>query len=461
MKQSLTRNRAKDVARNELKRLDGDASARRLREGLIALLIIGAVILFFWPVSNATFITYDDLPNIAQNPRMNPATWASIPLYWTAPYLSLYVPLTYTIWTLLAMMSHTAKPDEIGLHIDASSFHAVNLLLHVAAALVAYRLLRRLVKQPLAAAAGALLFALHPVQVEAVAWVTGLKDVLCGLLSLIALWQYIAFVQSRQPDADDQSRLKPIWHYILASIAFILALLSKPSAVMVPVAAAFIHLLLLRRKAEDRTSSIELSADTTNVARQTRFAAVRTAAAALLPWFLLSLGCLLITRHAQQVRTSTVIEAGKLWQRPLIAADATAFYIYKLAIPFHLMPQYDHAPQAAIARGWIYWAWIVPMTVLVLTLLFRKRSPWALAALALLVAGILPVAGLVPFAFEHRSLVADRYLYFAMIGPAGALAYANTCEAQICRIFDSNVADGPGHSCADPKHPLARHAHAI
>ena len=418
MKHSMAKSITKPAAATKADRLDPDPSAQRVREGLIALLIIGAVIVFFWPVSNATFLTYDDLQNIAHNPRMNPPTWASIPLYWKSPYLYLYIPLTYMIWTLLAMVSRTAKPDEIGLRIDATSFHTLNLLLHAVAALVLYRLLRRLTRKPWAAAAGALLFALHPIQVEPVAWATGLKDVLSGLLSLIALWQYVTFVQASQDDIESELRFGAIWHYAIATIAFVLALLSKPSAAMVPIAAAVIHVLLLP------PASKKVPGTFSHPGLKRFLTPFLSSSISLVPWLLLSAGCLLITKHAQPVRASTVMNAGALWQRPLIAADATAFYIYKLLIPWHLMPQYDHTPQAAIARGWIYWAWIVPMTVLVIGLFYRKRAPWALASFALLVAGILPVSGLVPFAFEELSLVADRYLYFAMIGPAIALAYA-------------------------------------
>jgi protein O-mannosyl-transferase len=257
------------------------------------------------------------------------------------------------------------------------------------------------VQAPWAAAAGALLFALHPVQVEPVAWATGLKDVLSGVLSIIALWQYIAFVQNANNDADEQRHPNWVWHYAIASAAFVLAMLAKPSAAMVPLAAALISLLLLR-------------------------GAWRRIALSLFPWFLLAAACLLLTRLVQPMRNSAiaVANAGAFWQRPLIASDALAFYLYKMAIPWPLMPQYDHTPQTAIARGWIYWAWSVPAGVGLLVLLLRKRAPWGLAALALLVAGILPVSGLAPFAFEGRSLVADRYLYLAMIGPAVALAFA-------------------------------------
>lgn len=371
----------------------------RLVTWLIGAMIAIAVVLVFFPVCDHSFVVYDDYENIARDVRMNPPTFENIVAFWKAPYLYLYVPLTYTAWTLLAMSARRVAPDSMGLRIDAGPFHTFNLFLHVMTAVVVYRLLLRLVKRPWAAAMGALLFALHPLQVEPVAWATGTKDVLSGLLALIALWQYIAFAQqSFEPTPDVHAPPHRRLHYAVATIAFVLALLSKPSAVVVPLMAVVIDLVLLRRKLMQALISTG-------------------------PWFALAAACALFTRHVQPVRATT-IAAGPLWARPLLATDAIAFYLYKIVWPLHLMPQYDHTPQAAIERGWIYWAWIAPAIVATLAILFRKRFAAGAAALALLVAGTLPVLGLAPFQFEEISLVADRYVYLAMIGPAIALASA-------------------------------------
>src|SRR4029450_12275090 len=96
---------------------------------------------------------------------------------------------------------------------------------------------RRRVRGEWAAAAGALLFALHPVQVEAVAWASGLKDVLCGLFAVAALWQYTAFAQAEETAP---ARWK---HYAVAALCFVAAVLSKPTGVVVPALAAVIDLL--------------------------------------------------------------------------------------------------------------------------------------------------------------------------------------------------------------------------
>ena len=100
-----------------------------------------------------------------------------------------------------------------------------------------------------AAAVGALLFSLHPVQVEPVAWTSGTKDVLAGLLSLAAIWGYLrAAVESIQDGRLDQPRTAiRSWSYWLGTAALMLAMLSKATAVITPIVAVVLDLLILRR----------------------------------------------------------------------------------------------------------------------------------------------------------------------------------------------------------------------
>src|SRR5262249_20088843 len=146
---------------------------------------------------------------------------------------------------------------------DPQLFHLLNLLLHPLTVLVVWRLaclllggtahacvsthgrpatspyLRRV---EWAAGGGALLFAIHPLQVEAVAWATGFKDVLCGFLSCVALWQYLRYAQesgeaTSSGQAPQVQARRSVRRYGLATGAFVLALLAKPMAVVVPVVA--------------------------------------------------------------------------------------------------------------------------------------------------------------------------------------------------------------------------------
>src|SRR5690606_29216533 len=123
-----------------------------------------------------------------------------------------------------------------GVFYNSFIFHTVNVLLHISSVLVLFELLRRLTKHAGASAIGALLFALHPVQVEAVAWISGAKDLLYGLFALVALWQYVLYVQGAQVSGrETATRDRSVAHYIAALAALLAALLSKPTAVVTPV----------------------------------------------------------------------------------------------------------------------------------------------------------------------------------------------------------------------------------
>src|SRR5204862_4768067 len=100
--------------------------------------------------------------------------------------------VTYSAWLLIALAAQTHTADISGVSLNPYVFHLANLLLHLIAVVTAYLILRRLFKRDWPAAIGALLFAIHPLQVEAVAWISGFRDVLSGLLSLVAIHQYIA-----------------------------------------------------------------------------------------------------------------------------------------------------------------------------------------------------------------------------------------------------------------------------
>ncbi|HEX4123189.1 MAG TPA: hypothetical protein VHY37_00570, partial [Tepidisphaeraceae bacterium] len=135
------------------------------------------------------FLSWDDNTFISGNHTLLPPTWHSVAVWWTNPDAGLWIPITYTAWGLLALTAQV--PGETGPTLDPYVFHFANLLLHVLAALVVFRLLEMLIKRRWPAAAGAALFALYPVQVEPVAWAMGLRDILGGLLTLAAIWQYL------------------------------------------------------------------------------------------------------------------------------------------------------------------------------------------------------------------------------------------------------------------------------
>jgi len=252
-----------------------------------------------------------------------------------------------------------------------------------------------------AAAGGATLFAIHPLQVEAVAWATGLKDVLSGVLALVAVWQYLCYASIRRDEApavsDVPSKMRRcVGHYGLATGAFGLALLAKPGAVTVPLLVWGLDVWVLRRPWREGTKAV-------------------------LGWLVLAGAWGMLTKSAQPDTLLSFIPP--LQARLLIAGDAVTFYLAKLMVPLWLGPHYERSPQVVVALGWSYVTGLVPYGLAIWLWWQRQGVQGLVAAAVVFVGSILPVLGLVPFAFQEHSTVADRYVYVAMLGPAWGLAW--------------------------------------
>lgn len=362
---------------------------------LPVILLVLATVASLWPACIGEF-TWDDSSNISKNAFLNPPSLPGILHFWAEPFFRMYIPVTYTLWGVLAMGSAVSVPDAQGSYLNPYVFHIANLLVHVLNVLIVFRLIEAIGAPRWSACGGAMLFALHPLQVEPVAWATGMKDVLSTTFSLLALWQLLDFYKSSDSISPNQSsRLRKL-HYAAAIIAFLAALLSKPSAVVVPLLALVLGRGLLRRTWRELGGS-------------------------LLPFFILAAADALIAKHVQ---TTVNVDAGPLWARPLLAAHALAFYCYMLRFPVRLGILYAQTPQTILDHHWLFYSWIVPAGISAVAWVFRRKAPWLWVGWALFVIALLPVLGLVPFDFEQRSLVADRYVYLAMLGPALIVAYA-------------------------------------
>jgi protein O-mannosyl-transferase len=355
---------------------------------LIRIALAAVVAEVFSPLFSAEFLQWDDGKNLFENPLMLPPSWSNCAYYWTHASLSLYIPATYTVWSGLAAISQMPGDGPNHRTLDPAVFHIANIVAHALAVLVVFNILRMFTPD-LPAAMGALIFAIHPMQVEAVGWVCGIKDVLAGLFGLIAVWQYLAHVSG------GSGRFS--WHHFAASAAFVAATLSKPSAVITPVVCVIIAVGVLR-------------------------APWRRALLDMMPWLCVSAAVAVIAALAQP--THYISQSSPFWTRPLIAADALAFYLYKLVWPVGLCLDYGRSPPNVLntGNGQAFWTWIIPLSVGVV--LWWKRKQWPRVGIAALVslAALLPVLGLARFNFQNISTVADHYFYFAMLGPAVALA---------------------------------------
>lgn len=352
----------------------------------VRLLPFLAVAAVFGQTVGFDFINYDDNVNVYANPLFADLSLAGFARFWAASYEGLYIPLTYCLWALLAKIS-TLLPFS-GQPLNPHVFHFANVIVHGVNTVLLTVLLRRLLQHQWAAMGGALLFALHPVQVEAVAWVSSMKDLLAVFFSLLALWQWVLFSQR------DGSSCRT-GRYVFGTIFYGAALLAKPSAVVLPLVAAVLGFFLLRLSPKQLLVT-------------------------LAPWVVMAAPVIIITKFAQP--ETQAIFVPPLWQRVLVAGDAVSFYAAKLVFPWTLAPDYGRTPEFVVGQGWSYLTGTVPWLCAAATL-WRSRSPWALTGLGLFFVSIFPVSGILPFSYQAMSTVADRYLYFAMLGPACFLGY--------------------------------------
>ncbi len=386
------------------------------------MVVAVVTLLTFLPSVRGSFVNLDDGNNVYQNPFLNPVVnGASIARFWQESYNELYTPITYTLWAGCAIVGRLARPatsvEAPGLPspvtLTAWPFHAVGVLFHVANALLVYALLHSLLslrRKPndtapsvngWAACIGALFWAIHPLQVEPVAWVTGNNNVFSGFFALLTLLLYVRWAGNGRgagDDSDSASRRNTL--FIAATAAFVLALLAKPTAAVTPLLAAAIEAGVLRRP-------------------------VRTWALPLGIWLAAAGVLLLVTRETSG---GSEVPDIPLYLRPLVAGDALAFYTGKVILPLRLCPDYGRLPLQMGAAGLAPLAVLAYLVLAVAAVVIRRfrqteGAGWAGACITLFILGVLPVLGFVPFYYQVFSTVADRYMYLSLLGPSLALAY--------------------------------------
>ena len=359
---------------------------------------------------------WDDDTNIHRNPLYAPLSWGSVALFWQGPFQQLYIPVTYTVWAGLVALSRIVAGTTVSFGpINGAIFHGTNLIAHLLSVAMVFLIMRRLLgaaygkegsvplRLLLASAVGALLFGLHPVQVETVAWVSGLRDLLGGALSLAAIACFLSWLDrgaaSSVPSSDPSSRWNWL-RYAAATLLLLLAFGSKPGTVVTPALALLCGGWLIHSRGSSWKPLLML-----------------------IPWFLFAAAEVVMTSHSQpaaELARSLV----PVWARPLVAADALAFYLGKLLWPlppWGLCADYGRSPNSLFDAGILFWSWLIPAGLVAL-LFFVRRLRIFLLPCALLAFGVLPTLGLIPFNFQVVSTVSDRYLYLSMLGPSLALA---------------------------------------
>ena len=361
--------------------VDATTASRRVRI-LSGLIVLAAVLAQYFRVINYDFLPYDDSLNITENIALTKPGSSEFPVFWLQPLHKLYIPLTYTVWGLVAKLARVGFTGDGFLQFSPVYFHATNLILHSINALLVLLIIRRFIKKESVVLLAALFFALHPIQVEAVTWITGMKDLLSGTWVLLSL-----FTLLRSQDSERS------WNWLIVSTIFYgLALLSKPAALALPLMAMILGLVLNWPK------------------RRLCFLVVG--------WALLALPLVIVTYEGQ---ASTINHYGGMMQRLVIACYTICFYLSKILWPRPLLLDYGATPDKILK--WSCRLFAISFTCISLLLVLIRRSSGLLLSYGLFLAALVPVLGLIPFEFQSHSTVADRYVYLSMLGVATGVAF--------------------------------------
>jgi len=375
------------------------------RATIIALLIVVTVVAFL-PVFNNYFVNFDDPGYVTNNPQVrsgiSPAT-----ILWSL------TSIKESNWHPLTWISHALDCSLFGL--DARYHHGMNLLIHLISSILLFVVMDRMTHARWPSAFVAIVFAVHPLHVESVAWVAERKDVLSTLFWMLTMLAYANYVRSPK-----------VTRYILALGSFALGLLAKPMLVSLPFVLILLDYWPLGRFSSDNTAGANNEGKAGH-----RFAKILLEKA---PFLFLSIASSVITYIVQQ-KGGSMSESGIL---PLDARVANAVvsyvqYLRKTLLPTDLAFFYPHPGNTLV----LWQVGLVAFGLVLVTAfvwMVRQRHPYLLVGWFWFLGTLVPVIGIVQVGLQA---MADRYMYIPIAGLAMMIAWGIPSLARRLRIHRS------------------------
>ena len=351
------------------------------------LLCVGAIYL---PVSGYSFVNFDDPDYVTENPHVHDGlSWEGVRWAFTTGHASNWHPLTW--------LSHMLDGQLFGAEAEnAGGHHLVNVGLHACSSALLFLMLLRLTQQGWPSALAAMLFAVHPLHVESVAWVSERKDVLSGVFFMLTLLTYGWYTERRT-----------LLRYAFVLAIFSVGLLAKPMLVTVPFVLLLLDIWPLRR--------LSLTNRDPDTGRPGWFGLI----VEKVPLFLLSASSCLVTFFVQRAGGAVHhTESISLSWRFANAAVAYVAYLFKFVWPANLTIMYPHPaldPEQAFSQWLVAGAAATLGLIAVSVAAWRTIRRWPFLAVGWLwyLGMLIPVIGLVQVGLQSR---ADRYAYLPMIG---------------------------------------------
>ena len=362
---------------------------------LVPLLVAVATCAAFLPALLNDFVNWDDDTILTNNPYYRGLGWEQLRWMFTTFLMGHYQPLTWVTFGI----------DYLIWGMDPFGYHLTNLLLHGANSVLFYFVSRRLLSAALSIPAGeetwrlsvsaglaALLFAIHPLRVESVAWATERRDVLSGFFYLSTIHCYL-----RAASIQERSMRK--WWLWVTVVAYVLSLLSKATAMTLPAVLFLLDIYPLKRLRGRAFNWLKPE--------------FRAVLYEKIPFLILA-GAFAIAAFLAQHMTGALkpLDQFDAISRALQASFALMFYLWKTILPIRLSPIYE----LPVDAGPWFWLFVLSgagtITLTLALCYFARRRPAAAASWIYYIAVLAPVTGI---AQSGPQLVADRYSYLACL----------------------------------------------
>ncbi|RJP75752.1 MAG: tetratricopeptide repeat protein [Desulfobacteraceae bacterium] len=352
----------------------------------VFLLLTFLIFSIYYQTITYDFISYDDEMYITSNPHvlsglnMKNMAWA-----FTTSWASNWHPVTW--------ISHMADVQVFGM--NSGAHHFVNMMFHIMNSLLIFFLFRKMTSDYWQSCFIAVLFAVHPLHVESVAWVSERKDVLSTFWGLLTLWNYIRYVDH-----------PGVYRYGLMVLFFSLGLMAKPMLVTLPF--VFILLDYWPLKRFYTTSSLEKGEEKKILIIMPFFRLWLEK----FPLMIIAAGSCMITIWAQQQGGAVgTAEVFPVWDRVVNALTAYIFYIEKMVWPFGLAVIYPYPSSFPVYEfvrvGFLF------AVISILAFSAVKRFPYIIVGWLWYIGTLVPVIGLIQVGSQS---MADRYTYIPLIG---------------------------------------------
>lgn len=361
--------------------------------GLVEKNSRGIILLFLTLIPGALYynslnhdFVWDDKPlYINEGTYPKEGSFENLGDFWIPKEDTMYIPAARTLWALAVGIDKPEWNSEEHLVFKPFIFHLFNLIIHIFNCWLVFLILRKILDGDWAAFAGALIFGIHPIQVESVAWISELRGLLCAFFGFFAIY---IFMRYREEGSTS--------NYYISLVLVVLSMLSKPTGVVFPFIILMVDIFAMESKIIDSLKNAIIPIATTA------------------PFIIISV---------LSESNSAVDLSAPLLTKFMIFLDNIVFYLQKIVVPLDLAATYGRTNNIAMHTWYFDYAGALSGIIIILLVWKRKSAKLLSLSFIIFLLGFITVSGLVTFYYQYWSNVADRYIYISMLGIALAFAF--------------------------------------